>query len=77
MVIQVTAGTPHLEWGRGTSAVSRHEVLIPVQLWAPGNSAEGERGRTASKGMAVEMGKAVHGKSGKSWENNFLCVSRK
>jgi len=79
VVFQVTAGSPHLEWGRGTSAVTHHEVLIPLQLGAPGTLQKGRGGgQCKSKGMAVEMGKAVHGKSGKSWESkHFLHVSQK
>lgn len=52
----------------------------PFAAGGSGNSAEGERGggQCKSKGMAVEMGKAVHGKSGKSWESkHFLHVSQK
>lgn len=32
VVIHITAETPQLEQGRGTSAVSPCEVLIPAQL---------------------------------------------
>lgn len=74
MVIQRKAETPQLEQGRGTSAVSPYEAPVPAQLvtltWV-----EEERERLMSRGIAAEVGKAVHGgKRGKSWGKKPLLA---